>query len=235
MKLNLLTYADELYAPMQAKLVEHARELKVFDEIYARNRNELIQTSFYNDNQHILDVAKGGGLCAWKPYFILETLKQMDDGDILLYMDSADWIGEWFEYSQYNHVNIKERVLGEMSLHEMLLTAGAFPNKYYTKRDAFVYMGCDTEEYHNAIQIEAGVMLLKKSEYTKKILLEWQKWCCVANVINDEPNICNLPNLDGFVGIRYDQSILSLIAKKNNIIPSDFIRKFVTCNVNNPI
>ncbi len=236
MRLHLLTYADELYAPMQRKLVEHAASLGIFDSIKSQSREYLIQTDFYKENKYILD-GKRGGWCCWKPYYILETLKEMDEGDVLLYMDSADWIDSMplekegkYSYFSYMRTEIFEKMLD----NDILLTAGAFPNKQYTKRDVFVYMSADEPKYWDAIQLEAGVILIKNTQWSRDFIAEWLKYCCVSALITNDPNICNLPNLPEFVDIRYDQSILSILQIKHEITPSDFIRKFITCNVNNP-
>ncbi len=227
MKLNLLTYSDNLFAQQQHKLVEHAQSLHCFNTIYTKSREDLIQTEFYKTHKYILDKEKGGGMCLWKPYYIINTLARMEENDVLLYMDSADFIT--------NSDNIREEILTYMSDKDLCITAGAFPNKQYTKRDCFYYMGCDSPEYWNAIQVEAGIMLIKNTEYTKKILLEWLSYCKNPAIITDDENICGLPNHLQFIDIRYDQSVLSLVAQKNNIPPSDFLRKFITCNVNNAI
>ena len=226
MKLNLLTYADDLYRPMQAKLVEHAQSFHMFDHIYTRTRDGLINSEFYQENKNILDRQKGGGYCLWKPFYILETLARMEENDILVYMDSADWI--------INAEGFRNETIDFMANKDIVPTAGAFINSHYTKRDCFVYMGCDYAPYHDCIQIEAGVLIIKNTEYSRKIVAEWLKWCKVSSVITDDENICNLPNLDGFKEGRYDQSILTNICIKNSIWPMDFVRKFIKCNVNMP-
>lgn len=225
-KLHLLTYADDMFKPMQDMLVQHAASLDIFHTIFAKNRSHLIETDFYKKNQYILDKKQGGGLCAWKPYYILDTLSRLDQGDILLYIDSADWIE--------NGTKLKPELLQFMVGRSIILTAGAFPNRMYTKRDCFVRMECDSPEYWDAIQIEAGIVVVKNSDYPKKILLEWLSWCQVPEVITSDENVCGLPNLPEFKDIRYDQSILSLVAQKNGIEPVDFMRQFVTCNANMP-
>lgn len=225
-KLTLLTYADDLFRPMQEMLVNHAKSLGVFDTIYSRNRSHLIETDYYKKNQYILDKKQGGGLCSWKPFYILDTLARMDDGDVLLYIDSADWIE--------NGESLKPQLLRFMADKSIILTAGAFPNRMYTKRDCFVRMDCDSPEYWDAIQIEAGVVVVKNNDYAKKILLQWLSWCQFPEIITADENICGLPNFEEFKDIRYDQSILSLVGQKNGIVPVDFMRQFITCNANMP-
>ena len=222
MKINLLTYSDARYRSMQAKLVEHAQSLGVFDFIYTKDRSDLTQTDFYKTHKKILDNPIGAGLCLWKVYYIINTLSRMEEGGVLLYMDSADWI--------FNSENMREKIKEKMSDTDIVITAGAFANKMYTKRDCFFYMGCDSDEYWNAPQVEAGVILIKNSDYSIRILLEWMNFCKDSRIVSDEENVCGLPNLEGFVDIRYDQSVLSLLAQKNSIEPSDFLRQFIMCN-----
>lgn len=225
-KLNLLTYADDLYRPMQAKLIEHAQSLGAFDTIFTRTRNNLIETDFYKDNKYILDGNKGGGYCLWKPYYILEVLNRMEENDLLLYMDSADYI--------YEGDKLRETVFQLMKDKDLLLTDGAFPAYKYTKRDAFIQMGCDKPEYHNSIQLEAGIVLVKNTDFTRKIILEWLHWCKNPSVITFDENVCGLPNLEGFKEGRYDQAILSLLKYKLNLYSSGELRPFIHCNINMP-
>jgi hypothetical protein len=226
MNLNLLTYADQLYAPMQAKLVEHAQSLNQFDYIIYRNRNHLVQTDFYKYNRRILDHPKGGGYCLWKPMYIIDTLSRMDEGDVLIYMDSADWIE--------NGETLREEVLELMKDKNLLLTDGSYPNKNWTRRDTFHYMECDEPKYWNGVQLEAGIIVVKNTDFTRKILLEWQKWCKVPDIIMEVMNTSGLPNLDGYMEHRYDQSVLTNLKYKYDLYSSGEMRKFIHCNVNMP-
>ncbi len=225
-KLNLLTYADDLYRPMQAKLVEHAQSLHAFDVIYTETRDHLLQTEFYKENKYILDKPRGGGYCAWKPYFILETLSKMKEGDILLYMDSADWIE--------NGDVIRDELFDLMKNRYILLTDGAYKHSDWTRRDTFFYMHCDTPEYHNAIQLEAGIVLMKNCPDTRLFISKWMWVCGDPRIITEDDNVCGLPNLDGFKEHRYDQSVLTNLKIANNVESGNQIRKFVHCNVNMP-
>jgi hypothetical protein len=235
-KLHLLTYADELYEKAQAELVNHAASLGVFDSIKNAKREYLIQTDFYKDNKYILDKPKGGGYCCWKPWIILNILNEIKEGDVLLYMDSADWINSMADVygAPYAYSFMKDEILTKMQNNDILLTAGAFPNKDWTKRDCFVGMMCDEEKYHNAIQIEAGVMLIKNTSKSREIVEEWLRYCKVSSIITEDENIFNLPNFSTFKEHRYDQSVMTNIGVRRGITPSGFIRKFITCNVNMP-
>ena len=53
------------------------------------------------------------------------------------------------------------------------LPLGNFRNGDHTKKDCFVYMECDDEDYHEAKQLEAGFTFWKVCDESKKILREW--------------------------------------------------------------
>ncbi len=225
-KLNLLTYSDSLFAPMQEKLVAHASSLGCFDTIYTKHRENLVSTDFYSTHKDILDRPKGGGYCLWKPFFIIQALSRMDENDILLYMDAADWIE--------NGDTLRSTVMELMKDKDLLLTDGAYRNADWTRRDTFVMMGCDSEKYWNAIQLEAGIVVVKNTEFTNKMLLEWLNWCKIAAVVTEDDNVCGLPNLDGFREHRYDQSVLTNLRYKYDLYSSGEMRPFIHCNINMP-
>ena len=42
--------------------------------------------------------------------------------------------------------------------------------KYHTKRDCFILMGCDEEKYHEFPQLEAGFFIVKKTQENIKLI-----------------------------------------------------------------
>lgn len=89
--------------------------------------------------------------------------------------------------------------------------------KHWTKRDAFVYMGCDESQYWNQRQCWAGWFVLKKCSKTVQLVNEWLSFAQDERIITDNANTCGMNNFEGFVENRHDQSILSLLMKKYNI------------------
>ena len=88
MKINLVTYSNDKYKKQQQKLASQAK--LVFDGVYVYGEKWLRKTNFYKKNKNILDEPRGAGYWLWKPYIILETFKQIDEGDVVLYIDSSD-------------------------------------------------------------------------------------------------------------------------------------------------
>ena len=48
-----------------------------------------IDSFFLSKNDNILKQPRGFGYWIWKPYFILKSLEELNDGDILFYSDSG--------------------------------------------------------------------------------------------------------------------------------------------------
>ena len=217
-------YSNEKYEKPRKALIELAKKSKIFSGIFEYDREWLEKTVFYKDNIEILGdtKGKGDGWCLWKPYVILESLNKIKEGDVIFYMDSTDTfspnIGNFLD-DYFNNNNL------------LLSLLGLSPNKHYTKRDTFFYMGCDSRRYWDSLQLEAGIIGVKKNKKNMQIISEYLGFCRNPNIINNSNNVCGLENLQGYIDHRYDQSVLTNIKTKYNINPSREIRKYVECNM----
>lgn len=216
--ITLLTYSDANFRDKQRALIARAKELNVADNYVETTREMLEKTSFYEDNKAMLDQQRGSGYWRWKAFFILETLKIMNESDILLYMDSGDWLS----------TSPRDFLVRKMRNHDILLTEGGYHNSAYCKKDVFVAMDCDTDRYHNALQVEAGIIVCKKTPTTIHLMEEWLHWCMIHNMVDDTPSVGK--NADDFVEHRHDQAILSLMQVFHDIPKTKEMRQFVNCN-----
>ncbi|PIS22343.1 hypothetical protein COT50_02480 [candidate division WWE3 bacterium CG08_land_8_20_14_0_20_41_10] len=205
MKSVLVSYADEVYLDAQRKLHQTAYIYGVPLSI-PYTRNELIRTSFYLHNKTILDVKKGGGLWLWKPYIIAETLRGMDYGDIALYVDAGMYIT--------GHLS---PLISLTKNTDILLFNINHTNKFWTKRDCFVYMDCDSKLYWETMQSAGFLQIYVKSPLSVSFVDEWLKFCQNRDILTDLSNTCGLDNFKGFVDHRHDQSVLSNLRVKYNL------------------
>lgn len=224
--LVLLTYADGLYAEAQERLLDRASDLGVFAEILGLAPDDL-EASFCRRNRVILNKFQGAGFCLWKPYLILRTLLSLKPGDALLYVDAGDWL-------EGSGPALRARVFELLDHEDVYLTAGSFRNADWTKRDTFVYMDCDNHNYHDAIQVEAGVIAVKNTPTAYRFLVEWLHWCMDPRILTSDPNVIGMDNLPGFSEHRYDQSVLTNLAVKYGVTRGNALREFVHCNRNLP-
>jgi hypothetical protein len=220
MKINFATFSDEKFKDRQKELTKQAEGL--FDVVHEYGIEWLTETEFYKKNQHILDQKRGAGFCLWKPFLVLETLKTMEDGDVLFYLDSADTFK--------NEIKDFLKAYFSNENNEIILTAGAFPNKDWTKRDCFILMECDEPRFHNAIQLEAGVLAIKKTDGMVNFVEEWLGYCKNENIITTIENVHG-ENFPSYKDHRYDQSVLTNLALRHGINGTKVLRQFIKCNV----
>lgn len=226
-KIYFLTYADSKYERQQNALCAQAIASGQFDTVipYTRERFEKDFAYFYQKYRHILDQERGAGYWLWKPHIIMEMMKQLDEGDLLLYVDCGDKLADTD--------GMREALIELMKDKDVYFTDGAFKNGDWTKRDCFKFMKCDEEKYHNAIQLEAGIILCRAGMKALSIIWDWRTNCLLTQVLTDEPNQCTEGNLPGFKDHRHDQSVITNLKIRDNLPSGNALRKYIHCNQNN--
>jgi len=222
MTTHLTTLSNFLYEESRERLCESARKAGI-NSIFSFDFEEIEHTDFYNDNRETLSNVKFLGYWLWKPFIIKEILSRIDENDVLIYADAGveviaelDWL--------IDHCRTTEPII--------LFGNARDANAVWTKRDAFVMMDCDTPEFWFGPHCDASFLLVRKCTNAVGFINQWLNYGCKKNIITNEPNVCGLPNLEGFLDHRYDQSILSLLAQKHRInlyrIPSQFGNHYKT-------
>ncbi len=203
--------ADENYMPSAKFQLDTALKKGKVDKTLCYNIADM-DKEFTVKNNKILSSGEGRrrGYYLWKPYFVNKALLELQQGDYLIYLDSAGF---------YYRSNVAPIVsyMGRKNIDMIGSRRNGYLEKHWTKRDVFVYMKCDTQKYTNQVQAMGGCFILKKTDTTQKIIQEWLKYAQDYRIISDDPNTCGLDNYEGFVENRHDQSILSLLMKKYNI------------------
>lgn len=203
-----ISYANELYSKA---LSLNAKTAKIFGkaDIVISYEPKDIDHNFLDENRELLSAKKGNGYWIWKPYFIRKTLDKMEDGDYLYYCDA----GSICIRSIRHLVNFMEK---NVPYQDILCFNYPSKEYEYTKRDAMALMDIDKPEVANTNQIQAVYILVKKSNMSVKIIDEWLECCTDANLITGSEPL-GLQHYNGFKEHRYDQSLWSLVCKKNNL------------------
>ncbi len=203
MKKYLVNCASEKFYKRQKKQNESALKFGI-DEVFSYTDDMLRQTEFYKKNKEIFSHRKGGGYWVWKPYILLEVMKKMNYGDILFYASSGAEI-----------ISDITPLVELCKKNGIVFFNGNYQNKFYTKRDCFILMGCDTKQYWETYQVMSGYEVYMKNERSIQFLKEFLKFAQIPQVINDEASIAK--NFHGFKGHRHDQSILSNLVVKYGV------------------
>lgn len=225
MKKTLISFGDQKYYASLKMLARTALEIGKVDNFIPYDQDWLKTTEFWNKNSFILSRSRGAGYWIWKPYIILETFKNAEDDEIVMYSDAGVSIvkdlSPLYELSNTSDTPI-------------LFINGTHKNHTWTKRDCFVLMNCDNQEYWNSPHVTATFSLWRNTSKQIEFLKEWLQYLRDYRIVTDDPNMCGLPNLFQFREHRHDQSVLSLMAAKYKIIlyrdPSQWGNEFHFAN-----
>ena len=86
MNIILTNLSDKTYAASRHRLNDSAKKFGI-DQIRSYDFEYIRKTSFYKKNIEIFLQPTGIGYWLWKPYIILEAMKDMDNGDMVIYSD----------------------------------------------------------------------------------------------------------------------------------------------------
>lgn len=197
----LINFANENFRKQQAYNTKTGYSVGKFDKVIEYSPKD-IDEEFYKKNEDILKIERGCGLWLWKPYFILKTLNELNEGDYLFYCDS----GAYFLSSIDNLISVMERDHTDVMCYEIPLL-----EYEWTSKRCIDGMKCNSPEYLYTPQREGGFILLKNTPFAKSIIAEFLHLCENKDLlIGDELG-------DQCITHREDQSIWSLLTKKYKI------------------
>ena len=223
-KVYLCSFASPDLKLSVNRFIKQAHELKFYDEVKVFDWKDLSlekkkqMKSIFNKGQKRLY-----GYGSWKAEIILTYLEKIPKNSILQYSD----IGCVFnpngreKLKEYIQITDKENLLAfkysdpKFNIKDKYKFQIYYENQY-TKADAWKYFNIDdNSDFLKTEQVWSGTMFFKNNIFTKKILNNWKKALNETNLIDDSPSVKqNHPN---FIEHRHDQSMLSLICKKENI------------------
>ena len=213
MKKIFMTFGggSENYIKAGKRLHEQVSSLELFDKCHLITDNDLKKdTEFCLKHENFINSNKRGyGFWIWKSYLIHKFMKKLNNGDVLLYLDAG------CEVNIEKKQKIKE--LFEIIKRDNIIgTTTRFIEKSWTKRDIFIELGCDHEKYWNSNQHQGGVFMFLKCDKVMKIIEEWKYFSEKYNLIDNSPS--KNQNFPEFQCNRNDQSLLSLLIKKHQIL-----------------
>lgn len=200
-----INYANDPYKKTQ-KYCTHSAYKYGVDKVFEYGPKD-IDFDFYKKNKSILDQKRGNGYWLWKPYIISETLKKIDYGDFLLYIDA----GSYFIGNVNNLLKCMENNGDDIISFEL-----PFIERQWTKKEIFNYFKCDQDKsIIDTCQRIATFIILKKTRKTVEFIEKYLKVAQVDHLITDELN--NEIQDRNFIENRHDQSIFSVLAKIENV------------------
>jgi len=202
----------------QSKALDFYKEIKIFGwNDLSKSKQEQVKFFFKKGQKRLF------GYASWKPEIILSYLHKIPENSILQYSD----IGCYFNFKGIKRLNDYINIVEENNIlafkynkpnidHKEKLNFQIYYEFEYTKADAYKHLGIDTNsEILKSEQIWSGTMFFKNNSYIKKILNEWAEICKINNLIDDSDSFKK--NHENFIEHRHDQSIFSLICKREKV------------------
>lgn len=223
--ITLINYSNEKYKKAQKLNTKSALDIGGFKKVISYSSDD-IDVEFWNKNKAIFDYSRGGGYWLCKPYLIAKTLSEMNEGEFLFYCDS----GSRFVNSINQLIESFDEKFDIMPFEIQTI------ERHWTKRDCFQLMGCYESKIIDTPQRLGGYSIWKKTDYTMKFVEEWLNYAQDERILTDIDNQLGLPNYQGFVEHRHDQSIFSILTKKYEIDcyrdPSQYGNNFIDIYIN---
>lgn len=214
MQIVLLTFGGggKKYYDSVSRLVSQAKTFNIFDKIIGMTDLDLQikYPEFWSQHSNFISNNKRGfGYWVWKGFIILETIKTLNDGDLLVYLDCG------CELNILGLERFKEYLELTKQHERMIFHLQDFHTELrWNKMDVIDAIGLKDDNRLKLPQAESGMQFYIKNQRNIDLLQDYYKYSCNYQLINDAPSI--LPNYREFVENRHDQSVLSLLFKRNN-------------------
>ena len=202
----------------QSKELNFYKGIKIFGLKDLGSAKQKQISAFFQQGQKRLY-----GFACWKPEIILSYLDVIPQNSILQYSD----IGCHFNYKGIKRLNDYIQIADKNNILSFKYNKPNFGLKkkfkfqiyyeyQYTKADSWKYLKINSDsEILKTEQIMSGTMFFKNNSYVRNFLNEWANICQISKLIDDSESIeANHPN---FIEHRHDQSIFSILCKKEKI------------------
>ncbi|MDR1013065.1 MAG: hypothetical protein LBL38_02240 [Lactobacillales bacterium] len=204
----LLNFSNKLYRKAQILQNLSAKLFCNFTSIVSYKSVKDLGNDFFNKYFNYFNYSRGYGLWIWKPYIFLRELKKLNEGDILMYVDS----GACF-------IRNPKSMLEETNTEYIWVSQNTYSERMYTKASLFKCLKVEGDKFENTFQIQGGIIIAKKSDRVLAFFEEWLNLCTLDNLKPTENAKDGL--YEDFVAHREDQSVLSLLCKKHEVIPHE--------------
>ena len=172
---------------------------------------------------------RGGGYWIWRPIIILDSLKNMKDGDFLIYLDAGCKLNSKGKERFYEYISLLENSNYGIMSFQMSGNNGIGSlqkEKCWTNKEIFKYFNIDiNSEYSISGQYLGGILVMKKNEHLLRLIDN------MIQILNDDPLLfTDYYNKDqdiNFIENRHDQSIFSLLRKIHGSVIIDSDESFV--------
>lgn len=190
------TFASEEYEGSAEVLRTSALGAGQADRVYVFSEKDV--SPWFSEHPELRSL-RGYGWWSWKPFVILETMRRVDPGDVVVYCDAAmTFTRSLRPYAEA----VDDILLFRLGHHE----TKDYRNKRWTKPDALVVC----PESADVPQVTAAIQVYKHAPPALEFLAKYMDLCSRVELM-DDTHRTTMPSPD-FVDHRHDQSVLTMLA-----------------------
>ncbi len=206
---------------LQAQNSKFYDDIKIFDnEFFDKDMNFMVE-KLIKDKK-----VRGYGYWIWKPYFILRVLEEIEYGDIINYMDIGCHIIKKNSRRFHEYINlISNEKKWLLPFQYKIIDSNLSKNFNYPNREEYKFTKSDLLNYFGFLsdksiletpQYWAGNFFIKKTDDSIKFIKEWLNIFYERFDLVDDTT-SKIKNHKDFIENRHDQSVFSILCKKNNL------------------
>jgi hypothetical protein len=225
MKKVFLTFADQRMSRALQRIQKQAIAMGTYDLIVIANENSLDLNFREKFSEYLIPKVRGFGYWSWKAQIILQTLNQMNDGDLLQYTDAGCHLNakgrkkldEYFFLAQNSKSGILAFQSTPPNFHNEKVKLLDLREAKWCKGDLCDALGVRSNTNIMDTQtIGAGIIFIRKCDVSLKLVTAWlDVYIENFNLIDDSKSKSENP--PGFIEHRHDQSIFSILSKLNRV------------------
>ena len=212
-KIYGISYTSRYFNNRYNNIVNLGNECGLFNTFKCFTEND-IDNEFKEKYKEVWTMSKGAGYWIWKPYIISKMLEQINENDIVVYIDGGCHINITKESQErFNeYINMINNSQSGLLRFQLTHQEKNFTNKktinYF--KDKFNINDEMINTYLESFQLVGGIQLMKKNEYTISFFNK------VLEILNDNMNLFTDKYTNTNEKHRHDQSIMSLLYKHMN-------------------
>lgn len=187
-----------------------------FNKLYPQFEQLVYSSSDLSEkiNKFAKKNSRGYGYWIWKPYLIHETLKKLDENDIIFYTDGRCGIENKYLFGmKIKKIEWVEKFLksnDDIALWRM----GSNIENQWTSQDLFEELNINNDKsIKESGQFAGTFIMIRNNTKTKKFINNWLNVCNNTNLLTGK-HFKNA-NPKDFIEHRHDQSALSVLIKLN--------------------
>ena len=204
-------YSDHVWKNAAKRFGKQAHKSNFFQKIFIYQKRDLNFDLYNIPNDFPIKHPKGYGLWIWKPMILLDLMEKMPTNSIIVYAD----IGCEFN----NSVQAASRFQEYLNLVKTYGNlAFELPHKENDWTSSYTLDGLASDQNRQSPQIAATVFMLKNDASNQNFIRSWletmsknQFTFLIGSQVFDESQNLSTHNH------RYDQSVLSILWKKNRL------------------